>query len=204
VRRARRPLPHDVHVLLLALLAGLPGAVVALVLLWGGAHSPKVQWTLTVLVCGVWWGAAAAVRGRVVRPLQTVSNLLLPLREGDYSVRGRWGRPEDALGEVMHEVNLLAGTLRAQRLGALEADALLTHVIEEIDVSVLTLSIGDIEALLGAVRRWGGRARRRRGRLEGRVERRAGVVRPDVRAHASRGARLQGRGPVGCREGRRG
>ncbi|MCI0572261.1 MAG: ATP-binding protein [Myxococcaceae bacterium] len=142
MKRRRAPLPHDVHVLLLALLAGLPGAAVALVLLWSGDFSLKAQWTLTVMVCCVWWGAAAAVRGRVVRPLQTVSNLLLALREGDYSVRGRWARPEDPLGELMYEVNALAGTLRAQRLGALEADALLTYVIEEIDVAVLTFDEG--------------------------------------------------------------
>ncbi len=134
----RRPLPHDVHVMLLALLAGAPGAVITLILLWTGDWTLKVQLTLTLLVVGVWWGATLAVRARVTRPLQAVSNLLLALREGDYSVRGHVGRSEDPLAEVLHEVNVLAETLRAQRLGALEADALLTHVIEAIDVSVLT------------------------------------------------------------------
>lgn len=136
--RPRQPLPHDVHVGLLALLAGAPAVALCLYFLWGEARAPKVQWTFSVLVLLVWAGAAGAVRARVVRPLQTVSNLLLALREGDYSVRGRWGRPEDPLGEVMHEVNVLADTLRSQRLGALEADALLTHVVEATDVAVLT------------------------------------------------------------------
>jgi PAS domain S-box-containing protein len=127
-----------VHVQLLALLAGAPGALITLLLLWMGDWTLKVQSTLTLLVLGVWWGAAVAVRSRVTRPLQAVSNLLLALREGDYSVRGHVGRSEDPLAEVLHEVNLLSETLRTQRLGALEADALLTHVIEGIDVAVLT------------------------------------------------------------------
>ena len=58
------------------------------------------------------------MRERVVFPLQTLSNLLAALREGDYSVRGRGAAPDDALGEVMREVNALGETLREQRLGA--------------------------------------------------------------------------------------
>ena len=109
----------------------------ALVLLWTGDFTPKVQWTLTRADRGLlWWGFALAVRERVVFPLQTLSNLLAALREGDFSVRGRAPRPDDALGEVMREVNTLGGTLREQRLGALEATTLLRTVMEEIDVAV--------------------------------------------------------------------
>jgi two-component system, NtrC family, nitrogen regulation sensor histidine kinase NtrY len=76
------------------------------------------------------------VRERVFSPLQTLSNLLAALREGDFSVRGRAPRPDDALGEVMREVNTLSGTLREQRLGALEATTLLRIVMREIDVAI--------------------------------------------------------------------
>ena len=140
--RPRKPLPHDVRVFLLALLAGLPGSFTALVLLWTGAASAKVCWTLSVGVLGVYLGAAFAVRERVARPLQTVANLLAALREGDYSVRGRGARGGDPLGEVYLETNALGDTLREQRLGALEANALLTQVMEEIDVAVLTFDAG--------------------------------------------------------------
>ena len=97
---------------------------------------PKVQWTLTVLIVGAWLGFALAVRERVVFPLQTLSNLLGALREGDYSVRGRSPRPDDALGEVMREVNTLGSTLREQRLGAMEATTLLRTVMREIAVAI--------------------------------------------------------------------
>ena len=127
---------YEGRVVLLALLAGLPGAAVALIILWTGNYAARTQWTLSVIICGAWWGFTMAVRERVVFPLQTLSNLLAALREGDFSVRGRSPRPDDALGEVMREVNTLSGTLREQRLGALEATTLLRIVMREIDVAI--------------------------------------------------------------------
>src|SRR5664279_888959 len=77
-------LGHEGRVVLLAALAGLRGSAIALWMLWSGDFSSKVQWTLTVLIAGVWLGCAFAVRERVVFPLQTLSNLLGALREGDF------------------------------------------------------------------------------------------------------------------------
>jgi two-component system, NtrC family, nitrogen regulation sensor histidine kinase NtrY len=145
-------LSHESRVLVLALLAGLPGVAVALVLLWGGAYSAKVEWTLTLLVVGCWLGFAFAARERVVRPLQTISNLLAALYEEDYSVRGRGASHEDALGEVMVEVNALSDLLREQRVGAMEATALLRTVMEEIEVAVFAF---DSERRLRLVNRAG-------------------------------------------------
>jgi nitrogen fixation/metabolism regulation signal transduction histidine kinase len=127
---------HEGRVVLLAVLAGLPGSATALWLLWSGDLPARAQWTLTVVIVAAWMGFAFAVRERVVFPLQTLSNLLGALREGDFSVRGRSPRPDDALGEVMREVNTLGSTLREQRLGAMEATMLLRTVMREIDVAV--------------------------------------------------------------------
>jgi two-component system nitrogen regulation sensor histidine kinase NtrY len=131
-------LRFDQRILLLALAAGFPAAVVALILLWTGDYTPKVQWTLTVFVIGVWTGCSFSVRQRVVLPLQTLSNLLAALRESDFSIRARGASGDDPLGAVMLEVNVLAATLHDQRLGALEAGALLRTVMVEIDVAVFT------------------------------------------------------------------
>jgi PAS domain-containing protein len=131
-------LPYERRILLLALATGLPGVVLGLALLWSGDYSGRAQWTLTVLILIAWLSFAWALEGRVVRPLQTLSNLLAALREGDYSFRGRSSRPDDALGEVMREANALGDTLRQQRLDAVEASALLRKVMEEIDVAVFT------------------------------------------------------------------
>ena len=126
----------ETRVLLLALLAGLPGTAVALTLLILESYSAKVIWTFGLLVVGFWLGFAFSLRERVVRPLQTLSNLLAALLEGDYSIRSRGATTTDALGLAMLEVNALGETLREQRLGALEASALLRKVMEEIDVAV--------------------------------------------------------------------
>jgi PAS domain S-box-containing protein len=121
-------------------LAGTPAAVVSLALLWGGDFTPKVQWTLTLLILCFWLGFALAVRENATRPLQTLSNLIAALREGDYSIRARAGRRDDALGEVSREVNALSDTMREQRLVAVEATALLRKVMEEIDVAIFTFN----------------------------------------------------------------
>jgi PAS domain S-box-containing protein len=125
------------RILLLALLAGAPGAAVGLVLLWTSAESYDGLWTLSILIAATWLGAAFAVRERAIRPLQTLSNLLGALREGDFSIRARGARGDDALGLAYLEVNALSEMLRQQRLGALEATALLRAVMEEIEVAVL-------------------------------------------------------------------
>jgi nitrogen fixation/metabolism regulation signal transduction histidine kinase len=131
-------LSHDRRLFVMALLAGLPAVVVSIALLWSGDFTPRVRWTLTVFILTVWLGFVSEIRQRVVFSLQTLSNILAALREGDYSIRGRDSRRGDALGEVTREVNTLAQTLREQRMDALEATTLLRKVMEEIDVAVFT------------------------------------------------------------------
>ncbi|HZF13606.1 MAG TPA: ATP-binding protein [Thermoanaerobaculia bacterium] len=152
--RERRPLAFETRILLLSFATGLPGALVALSLLWAGDYSTKIRWTLTVFVLAFWWGFAAALRERVIRSLQTLANLLGALREGDFSLRARRPRETDALAEVMHEVNALGEVLREQRLGAVEATALLHRVMEEVDVAIFAF---DDAARLQLVNRAGER-----------------------------------------------
>jgi len=120
----------------MALAGGLPALIVAMVLLFTGSHSGREQWTLTLLIVGCWLGFCFAARDRIVSPLRTLANLLEAMREGDYSIRARVDDPGEALGDVMQQVNAMAATLRSQRLGALEATALLRKVMEEIEVAV--------------------------------------------------------------------
>jgi nitrogen fixation/metabolism regulation signal transduction histidine kinase len=129
-------LSHDRHVFLYALLSGTPAVAVGLWLLWSGEHSFNSQLTLTLFVVGCWFGFAAALHSRVVRPLQTASNLLSALREGDFSVRAHAARHDDPLGELLMEINQLSRVLHEQRLSAHEATALLHTVMETIEVAV--------------------------------------------------------------------
>jgi two-component system, NtrC family, nitrogen regulation sensor histidine kinase NtrY len=135
--RRKSRLSHDQIVFVYALLGGAPAVLTVMLALWlSESYSAKVQWTLSLVICSSWLGFALALRSRVVRPLQTMANLLSALREGDFSIRARGARTEDALGDVLSEINSLSSVLQEQRLGALEATALLRTVMEEIDVSI--------------------------------------------------------------------
>ncbi|GAB5560948.1 MAG: ATP-binding protein [Synoicihabitans sp.] len=149
----RSKLTHDHQVLLGTLLAGLPGVLVTMGFLWlGEGESAKMQWTFSLLVIGCWLGFSFSVQNRVVRSLQTMANLLSAVREGDFSIRARGASREDPHGDVMTEINSLGSILRAQRLGAMEATALLRTVMEEIDVAIFAF---DADGVLRLVNRSG-------------------------------------------------
>ena len=131
-------LRYDRRILLLALAAGLPGTVAAFGLLWLGGYSWHTVLTVAAAIAAFWGSAASALRHRVVFPLQTMANLLEAIRESDFSFRARGAKPDDPLGETLYEINALADTLRDERLGSLEATALLRTVMAEIDVAVFT------------------------------------------------------------------
>jgi two-component system nitrogen regulation sensor histidine kinase NtrY len=133
-RRAK--LGHDGRVLLSTLIGGLPGVALSVLLLWSSDYTVKARCTLAALVVLIWLGFSINVGEQVVRPLHTVANLLAALREGDFSIRARRGNAGDALGTVLDEINAMSQTLREQRLGAMEAHALLATVMLEIDVAV--------------------------------------------------------------------
>lgn len=151
-KKPRRRITHEGRLAWLTFGAAAPAVLVALLLLWLGDHSAKVQWTLTLLIGAFGLGFLMSAREHIMRPLQTMTNLLAALREGDYSIRARGARVDDALGEALLEVNALGETLRLQRLGAFEATALLRTIMAEIDVAVFTF---DPERRLRLVNRAG-------------------------------------------------
>ncbi|MGZ3479098.1 MAG: sensor histidine kinase, partial [Myxococcaceae bacterium] len=119
-----------------AFLATLPGLVLASVLAWRALPAGPARVLLLVAAVVLSVVVIVQLRGRVIRRLKTLSNLVSALREGDYSVRGRDADRNDPLGEVLWEVNALGDQLRTERLGELEASALLGQVLEEIDVGI--------------------------------------------------------------------
>ena len=147
-------LSHDRKILLLALLAGLPPLVAATILLWLLPTTDLLRGTVLGGLVLAWLVAARAAQLRVIRPLQVIANLLAGLREGHFTLRAREAESDDVLGAVRREVNTLQETLKEQRLGALEADALLRRVMEEIDVAVFAF---DAERALRLVNRAGER-----------------------------------------------
>jgi two-component system nitrogen regulation sensor histidine kinase NtrY len=92
--------------------------------------------------------AASALVDGLIRPLQTLSNVVASLREGDYSFRARGSGAPDALGELSAEINALADLMQKQRVRSLEATALLAHMLEVMHAPLFAF---DRESLLQLV-----------------------------------------------------
>jgi nitrogen fixation/metabolism regulation signal transduction histidine kinase len=91
--------------------------------------------------------AAALVEG-LIRPLQTLSNVVSSLREGDYSFRARGAGADDAFGELAAEVNALADLLQKQRVRSLEATALLARILEVMHAPLFAFDREDLLQLV--------------------------------------------------------
>jgi two-component system, NtrC family, nitrogen regulation sensor histidine kinase NtrY len=126
----------DRRFLLMTVAAGLPAVIVALVLLWTGTYSWVIKWAVSAAIVTLWLGCAYGLREGIARPLRTITSMLSALRENDFSIRARGAGTADPLSAVLYEVNLLADTMRTQRLDAQEATALLRAVMAEIDVAI--------------------------------------------------------------------
>ncbi len=132
--------------MLIVLAIAIPAAI-ALPLLWFGAFELKTQVTLTLAIVLGSGGLALAARARVLRPLQTLSNLTASLRERDYAVRGRHPRRDDALGLALGELGALAEQLREERWRDEEAAAGLARVVESLDAVVIAVDGGNLVRL---------------------------------------------------------
>jgi len=125
------------RLLLITLAGGAPAVVVAAVLLAASDVGTSLAWVVGIAIVASWLCGALALRHTAAFRLRSVSNLLAALREEDYSFRVRGGRRDDAFGELIVELNLLAQRLQAERFGDVESTALLAKVMAEIDVVVL-------------------------------------------------------------------
>ena len=84
-------LSFDTRILLMTLLISLPGGVVAEIFLWTGHHSLELKWTVTFFIALAWAIGSSMLHGQVVRPMQTLSNMVAAIREEDFSIRLRGG-----------------------------------------------------------------------------------------------------------------
>ena len=128
----------------LSLLGGLAGVLMALVLLWTGSFQLSTQLLLTFLILLCWIGFALTVKNKVAFPLRTILNILGALREGDYSMRLRGARRDDAMGELAWEVNRLIQFLQKRRFDVVESTTLLQKILAEIDVALFGFDSSDV------------------------------------------------------------
>ena len=130
-RKLRRVYERRIHGFSI-LLAG-PGLIVAIIFTFQQNWSRDAKWSLAVALVLFFFIFEAVLHDQVIRPLQTLTNVISSLREEDFSFRARGAVQNDALGELATEVNALADTLSAQKTFAVEATELLKRVLEEID-----------------------------------------------------------------------
>jgi len=85
----------------------------------------------------VWALVASVFFEQLVRPLQTLANIIASLREDDFSFRARGSRRGDAMGDLALEINLLAAAMQKQRSSALDALTLAERVMLSMPSPVL-------------------------------------------------------------------
>jgi nitrogen fixation/metabolism regulation signal transduction histidine kinase len=134
----RHRLIYERRIAIFAILAALPGVILGTTLVWLQPWSRDARIAVTVFELVLWFLFTLALLEQIVRPLQTLSNVVSALREEDYSFRAREPNPNDALGELSLEINTLADILTEQRIQTIEATALLRRVVDEIDVPIFT------------------------------------------------------------------
>ena len=135
-RKRRRVYERRIHGFSL-LLAG-PGLIIAIIFTFQQNWSRDAKWSLAVALVLFFFVFEAVLHDQVIRPLQTLTNVVSSLREEDFSFRARGAVQNDALGELATEVNALADTLSEQKTFAVEATELLKRVLEEIDTPLFT------------------------------------------------------------------
>src|SRR6185503_9504541 len=131
--------PFERRVTRFSVLLVIPGLLVSGILTWLQPWSLQSKLILIgaeLLACLL---IGAALHDHIIRPLQTLANVVGALRDEDYSFRARLAIPNDALGELSLEVNALADLLAKHRTGAIEAAALLQRVVEEVDIPIFAL-----------------------------------------------------------------
>lgn len=119
-----------------ALLAGSPGVVVSIALLWTAGYETATRWAAVAGIAGAWVALSWLASARMHRPLRAVANVLTALRQGDYSVRARGADARSPLSPTLREANALEELIRSQRLDAAEASSLLQRVLAAIEVAV--------------------------------------------------------------------
>lgn len=131
---------HRLVGLLLAL--AVPGTVLACVALYL-AHASAWIWVCSLALLLLLLASLSMTTFRhIIRPLQTLSNVVGALRENEYSFRARETGQGDALGDLAAQINELSRDLRARRHRESETFALLERVFETIDLPVFAFDPG--------------------------------------------------------------
>ena len=135
-KKRRRRAPFERRIAFFSCLLVVPALLVSIILVWLQPWTTESKAMLIAVEALASLVIGVALRDHVVRPIQTLANVVGALREEDYSFRARLAVQNDALGELSLEINTLADLLAQHRTGVLEAQALLQRVVEEVDIPI--------------------------------------------------------------------
>lgn len=134
---SRQRLSFERRLRLWLYLMGLPAFGLVVLELQQNKVDASIQWIALPSLAIAWLFAVSLLLEHIIRPLQTLANVVAALRENDYSFRARGGRRNDAMGDLALEINALAAMMQAQRVGAMEAMALVERVMKSMQSPVL-------------------------------------------------------------------
>ena len=133
----RRRLKYEQRIRIWLAVLVIPAILSTAALAWKVSNSSAVTLAAALGVGFAWALAAAYFFEQLIRPLQTLANVVSALREDDFSFRARGARRGDSLGDLALEINALASTLQSQRSSARDALTLVERVITSMQSPVL-------------------------------------------------------------------
>ncbi len=137
---SRRRISYERRLRLWLIALALPALGPLVTLVYLQTASPALSIVSAVVFATAWAIASAYLFNQLVRPLQTLANVVAALREDDFSFRARGARRGDSLGDLALEINALAGTLQTQRSAARDALTLVERVMTSMQAPVFAFA----------------------------------------------------------------
>lgn len=122
------------------LMVSAPLSALCLALLWTHDLAVEWQWTLTAFVMVLLVGLPLFLHRRLLGSLRCISNAVLSLKDGDFSIQLETDRYQGVLRQTVVGLNALTAQLYNSRTDAAETHELLKKVMRQIDVVVLTFN----------------------------------------------------------------
>jgi two-component system, NtrC family, nitrogen regulation sensor histidine kinase NtrY len=133
--RRRLKYEHRIRLWLTAFMLPAIGGAALLVYQQSGSLLVSIAAAASVaIICAI---ACAYFFEQLIRPLQTLANVVAALREDDFSFRARGSSRGDSLGDLALEINALASALQSQRSAARDALTLVERVMTSMQSPVL-------------------------------------------------------------------
>ena len=137
----RRRLSYERRIRLWLAGFALPSLVLAAILAHSVSGSMLLSLSVGFAASVLWLIAATYFFDQLIRPLQTLTNVVAALREDDFSFRARGARRGDTLGDLALEINTLANTLHTQSSAARDALTLVERVMTSMPSPVLAFTL---------------------------------------------------------------